>query len=233
MDERKLYFELGLLTKNKDQWGEKINYVGSLLADSSPKITAKALWMLGEMGLQYPEKIEPYVDKIASFLESEDDLLRERSVNALGRIGRANFEFIAPYFDFLFKLATDNCSNVRLNFIWASENIATNTPEAYKERISVFAMLLDDENDRVRIEAPEMFRVIGKRRPEYVEQYIEKLRCLTEHDKEKVVRIHAKGAIKAIEASQQQHQMERGGQNAFKVCRNNFGHCSRESTKCL
>lgn len=202
MGERKLYSELGLLTKNKGQWEEKINYVASLLTGSSPKITAKALWMLGEMGLQYPEKIEPYVDKIASFLESEDDLLRERSVNALGRIGRANFKFIVPYFDFMFQRATDSCPNVRLSFIWASENIATNTPEVYKEHISVFAMLLDDENDRVRIEAPEILRVIGKRRPEYVEQYIEKLRYLAEHDDEKVVRIHAKGAIKAIELSQ-------------------------------
>lgn len=202
MDEKKLYSELGLLTNNKNQWGKNIDYVGSLLTGNSPKITAKALWMLGEMGLQYPEKIEPYVDKIAPFLESEDDLLRERSVNALGRIGRANFKLIAPYFDFLFKRSTDSCPNVRLSFIWASENIATNTPEVYEEHISVFAALLDDENNRVRIEAPEFFRVIGKRRPEYVKQYVEKLQYLKEHDDEKVVRIHAKGAIKAIELSQ-------------------------------
>lgn len=202
MTERKLYSELGLLTKNKNQWDEKIHDVGSLLTGSSPKITAKALWMLGEMGLQYSEKIAPYVDKIASFLESRDDLFRERSVNALGRIGRANFKLIVPYFDFLFQRATDSCPNVRLSFIWASENIATTTAEAYQGHISVFAMLLDDENDRVRIEAPEIFRVIGKRRPEYVAQYIEKLRYLTEHDDIKVVRVHAKGAIKAIESSQ-------------------------------
>jgi len=202
MDKGKLYSELGLLTKNKGQWEKNIHYVGSLLIGSSPKITAKVLWMLGEMGLQYPEKIEPYVDKIALFLESEDDLLRGRSVNALGRIGRANFKLIIPYFDFLFKRAADSCPNVRLSFIWASENIATNTPEVYEKYIPVFAVLLDDENNRVRIEAPEIFRVIGKRRPEYVEQYIEKLRYMAEHDDEKVVRIHAKGAIKAIESSQ-------------------------------
>ncbi len=202
MDERKLYSELGLLTKNKGQWEKNIDYVGSLLTGNSPKITAKVLWLLGEMGLQYPEGIEPYMDRIASFLEAEDDLLRERSVNALGRIGRANFKLVAPYFDFLLKRATDSCSNVRLSFIWASENIATNTPEAYEEHISVFAVLLDDENNRVRIEAPEIFRVIGKRRPEYVKHYIEKLRNQTEHDYEKVVRIHAKGAVKAIELSQ-------------------------------
>jgi len=176
--------------------------VGSLLAGYSPQITAKALWMIGEMGLQYPEKARPYVDPIASYLVAEDDLLRERSVNALGRIGRGNANLIAPYFDLLLKRATDCCPKVRLSFIWASENIATNAPERYEEHIAVFAALLDDENNRVRMEAPEFFRVIGKRKPEYVKQYVEKLRYLAEHDAEKVVRIHAKGAIEAIEHNQ-------------------------------
>ena len=72
-------------------------------------------------------------------------------------------------------LSKDNCSNVRLSFIWASENIATNTPTAYREYISIFVELLDDEYNRVRMEAPEMFRVLGKRKPEYVKKYIEKL----------------------------------------------------------
>lgn len=58
--------------------------------------------------------------------------------------------------------------------------------------------LLDDEDNRVRMEAPEMFRVLGKRKPEYVKKYIEKLTYISEHDTERVVRIHSKGAIKAI-----------------------------------
>ena len=57
--------------------------------------------------------------------------------------------------------------------MWASENIAANMPEAYEKHIAVFAAMLDDANNQVRIEAPEIFRVIGKRKPEYVEQYIE------------------------------------------------------------
>ncbi len=56
MDEKILYSELGLLTNNKSQWEKNIDYVGSLLTGNSPKITAKVLWMLGEMGLQYPKK---------------------------------------------------------------------------------------------------------------------------------------------------------------------------------
>ena len=43
-----------------------------------------------------------------------------------------------------------------------------------------------------------MFRVLGKRKPEYVKKYIEKLTYISEHDTERVVRIHSKGAIKAI-----------------------------------
>ena len=44
------------------------------------------------------------------------------------------------------------------------ENIATNTPDVYEGHIQVFEKLLRDENDKVRMEAPEMFRVLGKRR---------------------------------------------------------------------
>ena len=61
----------------------------------------------------------------------------------------------------------------------------------------IFAELLDDENESVRIEAPEMFRVLGKRKPELVRPYLEKLDDIATHDEVRVVRIHAKGAIKA------------------------------------
>lgn len=196
--EKELYNKLTSLTKNKELWKENIDYVGDLLTNSSLKIIAKVLWMLGEMGLQYPNEIKKYVNKIASFLESTDNLLRERSLNALGRIGRADFELIKCYFDKMMDLSKDSCPNVRLSFIWASENIATNTPTAYKEHILTFVNLLDDENNRVRMEAPEMFRVLGKRKPEYVKEYIEKLTYISENDIEKVVRIHSKGAIKTI-----------------------------------
>ena len=49
----------------------------------------------------------------------------------------------------------------------------------------------------LRMEAPEIFRVLGKRRPEFVRPYIEKLKKLAENDVNRVVRIHCLGAIKA------------------------------------
>lgn len=197
MDEN-LYRELGQLTKDKTIWKQNIPYVASLLKNQSPKITAKAMWLLGEMGLIHPQEITPYTKEIASFIVSENDLLRERAANALGRIGRADYKLVAPYFEELFILAGDNSPNVRLSFIWASENIATNTPEAYENFISVFEKLLGDENVRVRMEAPEMFRVLGQRKPEYVNHCLDKLNSLSENDVDRVVRIHAKGAIKVI-----------------------------------
>ena len=47
------------------------------------------------------------------------------------------------------------------------------------------------------MEAPEIFRVLGKRVPKLVAPYLEKLTNLSENDSDRVVRIHAKGAIKA------------------------------------
>ena len=57
LTETDLYKKLGLLTKNKDEWESSISDVAYLLKSDSVKIQAKALWMLGEMGLLYPSKI--------------------------------------------------------------------------------------------------------------------------------------------------------------------------------
>lgn len=166
----------------------------------STKIKAKALWLLGEMGLAFQLTIKDSVPAIASFLSSAEPLLRERAINALGRIGRGCYETVEPYWTDTFRFAHDEAASVRLAFIWASENIATNTPEPYKNYLPLFAELLHDDDDRVRMEAPEMFRVLGKRRPEFVRPYLEQLRKIAETDANRVVKIHCLGAIRATSA---------------------------------
>ena len=198
MTESELYKELGALTKAKDQWEEKIPYVSSLLAHESEKIQAKALWLLAEMGFAYPQSVRDAVSAIASFCNSPVPLLRERALNAIGRIGRGDFHLIEPYWSDLFRFADDAAAQVRLSFIWASENIATNTPDIYGDHMPVFEKLLHDPDDNVRMEAPEIFRVLGKRRPEFVRPFVEELRRISETDSNRVVRIHCLGAIKAM-----------------------------------
>ena len=198
MKETELYKELGALTKEKDRWEDSIPYVASLLQHASVKIRAKALWLLGEMGLKYPAAVGDHVSEIASNTESDEPLLRERAVNALGRIGRGDFSRIEPYWEGLFRFATDAEAGVRLSSIWASENIATNTPDVYKDHMEVYANLLSDPVDKVRMEAPEMFRVLGKRRPELVRPYVDHLKERAETDSNRVVRIHSLGALKTL-----------------------------------
>ena len=198
MTESELYKELGALTKAKDQWEEKIPYVSSLLAHESEKIQAKALWLLAEMGFAYPQSVRDAVSAIASFCNSPVPLLRERALNAIGRIGRGDFHLIEPYWSDLFRFADDAAAQVRLSFIWASENIATNTPDIYENHMPVFEKLLHDPDDKVRMEAPEIFRVLGKRRPEIVRPFVEELRRISETDGNRVVRIHCLGAIKVM-----------------------------------
>ena len=103
MTEAELYKELGALTKNKEKWRESIPYVSSLLTHGSVKIQAKALWLLGEMGLIYPQSVQDTVPAIASFLDSPEPLLRERALNALGRIGRGSCPLIEPCWTDLFR----------------------------------------------------------------------------------------------------------------------------------
>lgn len=199
MTDSELYKSLSALTKNKSVWEEQIPYVESLLSADSVKIKSKALWMLGEMGLAFPSSIKNSVDAIASFCDSTEPLLRERAINALGRIGRGCFNSVEPYWNDLFRFAHDEDASVRLAFIWASENIATNTPDPYKDHMPLFAELLHDSDDRVRMEAPEIFRVLGKRKPDFVKPYIERLRNIAETDSNRVVKIHCLGAIRAAE----------------------------------
>ena len=197
MSESELYKKLGILTKDRNRWEENIPLVSSLLSHGSVKIQAKALWLLGEMGLEFPDLIRDTVPTIAPFCDSTEPLLRERAVNALGRIGRGNYQLIEPYWKGLFRFASDTDAKVRLCFIWASENIATNTPDIYEGHLPVFEKLLHDADDKVRMEAPEIFRVLGKRRPEFVRPYVEQLQQISETDDNRVVRIHCLGAIKA------------------------------------
>lgn len=201
MSESELYKELGSLMKDRSKWKDSIPYVSSLIDHESVKIQAKALWLLGEMGLEYPQEVEDKVSLIVLFCNSTEPLLRERAVNALGRIGRGSYPAIEPYWKDLFRFAEDEEPKVRLSFIWASENIATHTPDIYADFMPVFEKLLHDTDDKVRMEAPEIFRVLGKRKPEFVQPYVEQLQKISESDDNRVVRIHCMGAIKATKTS--------------------------------
>ena len=203
LNEAELYKALGVLTRKRDKWEESVPRVASLLAHESVKIRAKALWLLGETGLEHPMSVKDAVPAIAALCDSPEPLLRERAVNALGRIGRGCYPLIEPYWLSLFRFASDEAPKVRLSFIWASENIATNTPDIYEDHMPAFEALLGDANDRVRMEAPEMFRVLGRRRPAFVRPYLERLQRLSETDDNRVVRIHCSGAIRATIAAGQ------------------------------
>ncbi len=110
---------------------------------------------------------------------------------------------IEPYWAGLFRFACDEEAKVRLSFVWASENIATNTPDIYEKELPVFEALLHDANDRVRMEAPEMFRVLGKRRPAFVRPYVEQLLKTAQTDQNRVVRIHCLGAVRAATSQEE------------------------------
>jgi HEAT repeat protein len=197
LSEKEIYTALSALSKDKGNWETELERIAVLLNYPSNKIKAKTLWLLGEMGLLYPQKVQPFIKRIADMLFDENDKIRERAIGALGRVGRNSYALIAPYMGDILKKAEDEAHPVRMNFIWAAENIAVNYPEAFANSMALFAVLLDDHAIRVRMEAPEIFRVIGKRKPEMVLPYIEKLKFMSEHDENSVVRIHSAGAVKA------------------------------------
>ena len=206
MDDNVILKKLGDMTKDRQSWNANIDYVADKLDNTySNAVRAKALWILGEMGLRHPEEIEGYVGDIVGYMDNEDSKLRERSVNAIGRIGRADKNLIIPHLDKLMDMRLDESENVRHSFVWACENIASTTPNLFCEKLDIFYDMIFDSGQKVRIEAPEMFRVIGKQKPDYVIPYLEKLEWIAQNDENRIVRIHSAGAIrftkKALEES--------------------------------
>lgn len=195
--DKEILKELREITKAGENWRDRMDDVADKLnGEHSAAVKAKVLWLLGEMGLRYPMQAEAYIEDIAGYLEDNSPKLRERAVGALGRIGRADKHLIIPYLDKIMNMRKDTVDNVRLTFVWACENIATNAPELFCEKLELFYELISDPGERVRIEAPEMFRVIGKRKPQYVKPYLEKLQWFAENDPHPVVRIHSAGAVR-------------------------------------
>lgn len=193
------YRELTRLNTCQADWPAHIDEAALLAARPPVKLQAKAIWFLGEAGLRFPEQIKPRVPEIAAFLQNETALLRCRGVTALGRIGRGSPAAVTPFLSRLLTASADEDAGVRMNFIWACENIATTAPELFAENMEIFAGLLGDTDTRVRIEAPEIFRVIGKRRPDLVKAYIPLLQIIAETDENTVVRVHAAGAVRAAQ----------------------------------
>ena len=194
------------ITKNKECWAENIDNVAAILdKEHSDSVKAKALWILGEMGLKHPAEIERYVDAIAGYLDDDNPKLRERSANAIGRIGRADKNLVLSYMDRLMEMRFDESENVRHAFVWACENIALNAPELFCEKLEIFLDMISDTSLKVRIEALEMFRVVGKRKPECVKPYLEKLEWISQNDENSTVRIHSAGAVRITENALRKH----------------------------
>lgn len=84
MTDNELYRSLGALTNRKEDWKESIPYVASLLDNQSLKITAKALWLLGEMGMNYPDMVRPFLEILQSLAENDPNpVVRIHSAGAI------------------------------------------------------------------------------------------------------------------------------------------------------
>ena len=71
-EDKEILKELREITKTKENWGEVIDDVANKLNENhSVIVKAKILWLLGEMGLNYPKQVEAYIIDIAFCLDDE------------------------------------------------------------------------------------------------------------------------------------------------------------------
>jgi len=188
--------------KQPEQVKQAVPAVICCLSNPNAEICARACWALGQIGFKRPKWVQAAVPRLAKLTDHPDARVQEKAIWALGRIGRARPDSVKRYLPLILCKASDKAPRVRLSVIWACENIATQHPEWFVDTLPIFIGLLGDPDTRyVRREAPEIFRVIGKRQPEIVHVAVAKL---TERldDEDEVVRIHAQGALNAIRKRQ-------------------------------
>ncbi|UTC61465.1 HEAT repeat domain-containing protein [Treponema sp. OMZ 787] len=176
-----------------------IAFIQDCLTSADDEIVAYAYWTIGQIGIVNPNAVASLINQAFADLQSASEKVRENALFAIGRTGRAKIDVVANRIDEILSLHTDTAPRVRMSMIWACENIANTDAELFKNHIEVFEKLLDDPDEKyVRPEAPEIFRVIGKYKPEIVAQSLAKLKEKL-NDICKTMRIHSAGAIRIIE----------------------------------
>jgi HEAT repeat protein len=178
---------------------EDIELLAQNIKSMDKELVEKIYWAIGQIGIHNPEKIEHLINYAFDDLQNEYPKIRENALFALGRTGRANINLVKDRINEIIKLSKDDDAKVRMSMIWACENIANSKAELFEPYIKIFEEMLDDvDDDYVKKEIPEIFRVIGKYKPELVKNSLEKLKGKL-NDPNEVMRIHIKGAIKTIE----------------------------------
>ena len=178
---------------------EDIHFLIQNIKSTDKKLVEKIYWAIGQIGIHKPEIVENLIDYAFEDLQNECPSIRENALFALGRTGRADINLVKDRINEIVNLYKDDNAKVRMSMIWACENIANSKADLFEPYIKIFEEMIDDVDEKyVKKEIPEIFRVIGKYNPELVKQSLKKLREKL-NDKNKVMRIHIKGAIKVIE----------------------------------
>jgi hypothetical protein len=169
-----------------------------LLRDTDTAILAQCCWTIGMIGYRLPVVVAEVIPELHSLLTHTDSLVRTRAIWALGRIGRDDSSLVERCLPQIMDAAVDPDREVRMTMIWACENLARSRPDGFADSLPVFMRLLDDPDvTRVRREAPEFFRVLGKLRPDLAANALTALQKL-QHDPDTIVRFHAAGAERVI-----------------------------------
>jgi len=178
---------------------DDIDFLTQNIKSTDSELVEKIYWAIGQIGIHRPKIVKHLINYAFEDLQNECPAIRENALFALGRTGRADINLVKDRIIEIINLYKDDNAKVRMSMIWACENIANSKTDLFEPYIKIFEEMLDDADEKyVKKEIPEIFRVIGKYNPKLVKQSLEKLREKL-NDKNKVMKIHIKGAIKVIE----------------------------------
>ncbi len=129
------------------------------LDDSSDKVRYYVAWTLQNISADFPELFK---DKVVELMEKLN-----RPCEEPYRIYDRN-RHDEIYFP-------NRCQHARYRISQILQNISESFPELFKDKISKLMKLLDDSNDKVRINAAYIFGNIGEKYPELIKDVIPRL----------------------------------------------------------
>ena len=81
-DEKEILKELREIQKSNENWKDNIDNVAAKLNENySVNVKAKALWILGEMGLRYPQQLELHIERIVGLKMTIRNYAKDQSMH--------------------------------------------------------------------------------------------------------------------------------------------------------
>lgn len=161
-------------------------------------VRISAFSILGEIGMEYPELVRNAMTDLIIMLSDPNEKIRAAAVYTLGRIGRSDFDLVIGCIGEILKLTDDPYTEVRMAVVRGAENITEGAARKLYPYLPIFALMLSDREEEIRLEVPSIFRRMAELGAGDLSAYLPVLREMAHNDINRAVRLRAEAAVASI-----------------------------------